>query len=51
MPRVQNSAKSPCWQQEQIASQNAYVDAIKAGKEVVYTAPCKAPQKLARVGK
>jgi len=53
MPRVQNSTKSPCWQQEQIAAQNSYVDTIKGGKEVVYSAPCKtdkpkeAPAKVA----
>lgn len=41
MPRVQNSTKSPCWQQEQIAAQNSYVETIKGGKEVVYSAPCK----------
>lgn len=41
LPRVQNSTKAPCWQQEQIAAQNSYVDSIKAKKEVVYQAPCK----------
>lgn len=41
LPRVQNSTKSPCWQQEQIAAQNSYVDSIKDKKEVVYQAPCK----------
>lgn len=41
LPRVQNSTKSPCWQQEQIAAQNSYVDSIAKGKEVVYAAPCK----------
>ena len=57
MPRVQNSSKSPCWQQEQIAAQNSYVDSIKGGKEVVYSAPCKvdkpakgAPAKVASNG-
>lgn len=58
MPRVQNSTKSPCWQQEQIAAQNSYVETIKGGKEVVYSAPCKtdkpakeAPAKVAAVGR
>jgi len=41
MPRVQNSTKSPCWQQEQIAAQNSYIDTIKGGREVVYSPPCK----------
>lgn len=41
LPRVQNSTKSPCWQQEQIAAQNSYVDSIRDKKEVVYQAPCK----------
>lgn len=41
LPRVQNSTKSPCWQQEQIAAQNSYIDTIKAKKEVVYQPPCK----------
>ncbi len=41
LPRVQNSTKSPCWQQEQIAAQNSYIDTIKAKKETVYQAPCK----------
>jgi hypothetical protein len=41
LPRVQNSTKSPCWQQEQIAAQNSYVDTIKGKKDVAYKAPCK----------
>ncbi len=41
VPRVQNSPRSPCWQQEQIAAQNSYFETIKAKKEVVYQAPCK----------
>ena len=40
MPRVENSAKAPCWQQRQIAAQNSYVETVKAGKETVYAAPC-----------
>lgn len=57
LPRVQNSTKSPCWQQEQIAAQNSYVDSIAKGQEVVYAAPCKvdkpakeAPAKVASRG-
>jgi hypothetical protein len=49
LPRVQNSVKSPCWQQEQIAAQNSYVDAIKSKQDVVYKAPCKVDQKPAVV--
>jgi hypothetical protein len=41
LPRVQNSPKSPCWQQEQIAAQNSFIESVKAGKELVYIAPCK----------
>lgn len=41
MPRVQNSTKSPCWQQEQIAAQNSYVDTIVSKREATYKAPCK----------
>ena len=41
LPRVENSTKSPCWQQEQIAAQNSFVDTIKQGKTVVYRAPCR----------
>ena len=44
LPRVSNSAKSPCWQQEEIAAQNSYVESIKQKKEVVYRAPCKVDQ-------
>ena len=46
---MHNSAKSPCWQQEQIAAQNSYVDAIKTRKDVVYKAPCKVDPKPAQV--
>ena len=48
MPRVANSPKSPCWQQDQIAAQNSYVDSIKGKKEVVYKAPCRVDQKTAK---
>lgn len=40
IPRVDNSTKSPCWQQKQIAAQNSYFATIKAKKKVVYKAPC-----------
>ena len=48
---MQNSAKSPCWQQEQIAAQNSYVESIKQKREVVYRAPCAAEQKIAEAKK
>lgn len=52
LPRVSNSAKSPCWQQEEIAAQNSYIESIKQRKEVVYRAPCKVDQpKLAEARK
>lgn len=41
LPRVQNSTRSPCWQQEQIAAQNSYVDTIVTKREATYKAPCK----------
>ncbi len=41
LPRVQNSPRSPCWQQEQIAAQNSYVDTIVTKREATYKAPCK----------
>lgn len=51
-PRVQNSPRSPCWQQEQIAAQNSYFDTIKNNKETVYQAPCKVDKpKLAEARK
>ncbi len=40
LPRVENSTKSPCWQQQQIAAQNSYLASVKAKKAVVYKAPC-----------
>lgn len=49
---MSNSAKSPCWQQEEIAAQNSYIESIKQRKEVVYRAPCKVDQpKLAEARK
>jgi hypothetical protein len=41
LPRVDNSAKSPCWQQRQIAQQNAWMaGALGTEKDPVYKAPC-----------
>ena len=40
LPRVQNSIKAPCWQQQQIAAQNSYLASVQAKKAVVYKAPC-----------
>lgn len=42
LPRVSNSPKAPCWQQVEIAAQNSYLASVKASRNVVYTAPCKA---------
>lgn len=47
LPRVENSTKSPCWQQEQIAKQNSYLATIKDKREVVYKAPCKVDKRQA----
>ena len=51
VPRVSNSPKSPCWQQEQIAAQNSYFATIKAKKPVVYKAPCVVDEPKADEGK
>lgn len=40
MPKVENSNRSPCWQQIQIAKQRAYIDTVRTGKEHVYRADC-----------
>lgn len=40
LPKVENSVRSPCWQQRQIAAQNSYIATIRDKKEVVYKAPC-----------
>lgn len=40
LPRVDNSRSSPCWQQEQIAAQNSYIESVMTKKEAVYKAPC-----------
>jgi len=45
LPRVDNSPDSPCWQQVQIAAQNAYIAGIKQGREVVFKAPCQVMSK------
>lgn len=52
LPRVENSPKSPCWQQRQIAAQTSYLAAILEKKEVAYKAPCDfdAKPKVARAG-
>ena len=44
LPKVQNSTKSPCWQQKQVAAQNSYIATVKDGKETVYKAPCEVDQ-------
>jgi hypothetical protein len=41
VPLVENSTKSPCWQQEQIAAQRSYIASALSGKEIIYQAPCK----------
>jgi hypothetical protein len=41
LPRVDNSAKSPCWQQQQIARQNSWMAAATGtDREAAYKAPC-----------
>ena len=40
LPKVQNSTRSPCWQQQQIAAQNSYLASVKSKKTVVFKAPC-----------
>ena len=48
LPVVENSPKSPCWQQRQIAAQNSYRATIKTGTDTVYKAPCDIePQRVA----
>lgn len=52
LPVVENSPKSPCWQQRQIAAQNSYRATIKTGTDTVYKAPCDvAPQRVASSSK
>ncbi len=45
LPVVQNSSKSPCWQQRQIAAQRSYIATVQEKKEVIYRAPCDVDQK------
>lgn len=45
VPPVDNSPKSPCWQQQQIATQRAYIDAAISGKPKQYHAECLEPKK------
>lgn len=40
LPKVENSTKSPCWQQQQIAAQNSYLATVRDKKDVTYKAPC-----------
>jgi hypothetical protein len=40
LPRVANSRSAPCAMQREIAKQNAYIDAIRQGRDVEYQAPC-----------
>lgn len=50
MPRVANSTRAPCWQQQQIAAQNSYIDTVLTKREAVYKAPCEIdPKKPVRV--
>lgn len=44
VPVVENSPKSPCWQQRQIAKQRAYIDSVVSGKAVKYHADCAEPK-------
>ena len=49
LPRVENTSAAPCWMQIEVAKQNAYLDSIKAGRELVYAAPCQIKPKPPRV--
>lgn len=40
LPTVENSPRSPCWQQKQIAAQRSYLESARTKKETVYVAPC-----------
>lgn len=40
VPEVENSDKSPCWQQRQIAAQRAYIESNVGGKPVMYHGDC-----------
>lgn len=51
LPRVDNSRASPCWQQQQIAAQNSYIETITTKKDVVYKAACEVEtKKMAKKG-
>lgn len=45
---MDNSRASPCWQQQQIAAQNSYIETITTKKDVVYKAACEVEQKVAK---
>jgi hypothetical protein len=45
LPLVENSPKSPCWQQRQIAAQRSFLYTAKTGKEEVFAAPCDVDKK------
>ena len=47
VPRVSNSGLAPCWQQREIAAQNGFFAGAKAGRPVVYKAPCDAATPVA----
>ena len=40
VPEVENSPRSPCWQQRQIAAQRSYIESGIAGKPKRYHAEC-----------
>lgn len=40
VPEVENSPKSPCWQQRQIAAQRSYIESGIEGKSKRYHAEC-----------
>jgi hypothetical protein len=44
VPEVENSPKSPCWQQRQIATQRSYIDSVVTGTTKRYHADCKPPE-------
>jgi hypothetical protein len=41
VPKIENSPKSPCWQQRQIAAQRSYIDSAVTGATKRYHADCK----------
>ncbi len=48
LPKVNNSPKAPCWQQQQIAVQWSYLHSIEKKKETVYKAPCEVDKPKAK---